>query len=123
MTVSPQASPEEHCVFCRMVSGAVTPDIVFDGGDTLFFYDKAPKARVHVVGITKKHLTSLHSMVADDQALIGKLLHDAAHVAESVGISESGYRVSTNVGSDGGQEIQHLHFHILGGERLGALRG
>lgn len=96
-------------------------DVVFDGGDTIFFRDIHPKAKVHIVGIPKKHLISLAEVVADDQAVMGKLIHDAAHVAESEGISDAGYRVSTNVGANAGQEVPHLHFHILGGEALGPL--
>ena len=122
MAASQQARQKERCIFCRIVAGTAAADIVFDGGDTLFFYDVAPKARVHIIGIPKHHLISLHSMAADDQALLGKLLHDVAHVAENVGVSATGYRVITNVGQDSGQEVEHLHFHILGGEQLGPLR-
>lgn len=113
---------EEGCIFCNIIDSTTAADVVFDGGDTLFFRDISPKARVHIVGIPKKHLTSLATMIADDQALVGKLLHDAAHVAENIGVSESGYRVITNAGRDAGQEIQHLHLHILGGEPLGPMR-
>lgn len=109
------------CIFCQISSGTTQADIVFDGGDTLFFRDISPKAAVHIVGIPKKHIDALSKVVADDQAMIGKLLHDAAHVASEAGIGDSGYRVLTNVGSDAGQEVQHLHFHILGGQPLGPL--
>jgi histidine triad (HIT) family protein len=112
----------EQCVFCRIVTKQLSADIVFDGGDTLFFRDIRPKAKVHIVGIPKKHLESLNGMVADDQAVVGKLLHEVAHVAEEAGIRDSGYRVITNVGTHSGQEVAHLHFHILGGEPLGPLR-
>lgn len=110
------------CIFCEIVNGATPADIVFDGGDTMFFRDINPKARVHVVGIPKKHLSSLDVMHGEDHTIIGKLLHEAADVAKDLGINESGYRVITNVGADAGQEIEHLHFHILGGEPLGPLR-
>ena len=110
------------CIFCGIADSVSSADIVFDGGDTLFFRDINPKAAVHVIGIPKKHLDSLDAVHGDDHALIGKLLHDAADVADSLGIKESGYRVVTNVGSDAGQEVQHLHFHILGGEALGPVR-
>lgn len=88
----------------------------------MFFHDIHPKAKIHVVGITKKHLADLGDMVGDDHLVIGKLLHEAAHVAEDLGIGKSGYRVITNVGQDAGQEIQHFHIHLLGGEPLGSLR-
>lgn len=112
----------ENCIFCQIVDGTTAADIVFDGGDTLFFRDISPKARVHIVGIPKKHLESLASIRGDDHLVIGKLLHEVSQVAEQVGIHESGYRVITNVGADAGQEVKHLHFHIIGGEPLGPLR-
>lgn len=112
----------EECIFCAIVDGSTEADVVFDGGDTLFFRDITPKANVHIVGITKKHISSLDAMLGDDHAVIGKLLHEAAHVASEAGISDSGYRVITNIGADAGQEIQHIHFHILGGEPLGPLK-
>ncbi len=112
----------DECIFCRIAREETKADIVFDGGDTIFFRDIHPKAKIHIVGIPKKHLSSLNDLHGDDHSLIGKLLHEAGHVAEELGIKESGYRVLTNVGRDAGQEVQHLHFHILGGESLGPLR-
>ena len=114
-------TPSE-CVFCNIILGNTSAEILFDGGDTLFFRDIHPKASVHIVGITKKHLSSLDAMTGDDHALIGKLLHDATHVARDAGIFEGGYRVLTNIGKNAGQEVPHLHFHILGGEDLGGIR-
>lgn len=115
-------SSNPDCIFCQIAEGSTPADVVFDGGDTLFFRDISPKAPVHVVGIPKKHLESLDEMVGDNHAVVGKLLHEATHVAADMGIAESGYRVITNVGEDAGQEIKHLHFHIVGGESLGPLR-
>jgi len=115
-------TPQAECIFCQIVAGTTQADVLFDGGDTLFFRDISPKAAVHIVGIPKKHLASLDAVVADDQAMLGKLLHDCADVATTAGLVEGGYRVLTNVGSDAGQEVNHLHFHILGGEPLGPLR-
>ncbi|HLC49659.1 MAG TPA: HIT domain-containing protein [Candidatus Andersenbacteria bacterium] len=111
-----------ECIFCNIINGAVSADIVFDGGDTLFFKDIHPKAPVHIVGIPKKHFESLDAMVGDDHLVMGKLMHDATHVAREAGIFESGYRVLTNIGIHAGQEVPHVHFHILGGENLGPIR-
>lgn len=110
------------CVFCQIAAGTTPAEVVFDGGDTLFFRDISPKAPVHVVGIPKKHIDSLAAMIGDDHAVMGKLLHEIAHVAESLDIQAGGYRVITNVGRNAGQEVRHLHFHVLGGEPLGPLR-
>ncbi|MEK7499981.1 MAG: HIT domain-containing protein [Patescibacteria group bacterium] len=112
----------ETCIFCNIINGTVSADILFDGGDTLFFNDIHPKASVHIVGIPKQHIETLDAMVGDDHLMMGKLLHDAAHVARDAGILESGYRVVTNVGLHAGQDIPHLHIHILGGEMLGPIR-
>ena len=102
------------CIFCQIAAGTTEADVVFDGGDTLFFRDISPKAAVHIVGIPKEHQTDLHD--------VGKILSNVEAVALKVGIAESGYRVITNRGSDAGQEVAHLHFHILGGEPLGPLK-
>ena len=110
------------CIFCAIAEGTATADIVYDGDDTLFFRDLSPKAKVHVLGIPKIHLASLAGVTGEHHELIGKLLHDAVHVAEEMGLRDSGYRVITNIGPDSGQEVPHLHVHILGGEPLGPLR-
>lgn len=117
-----ESSEQTDCIFCQIADGEASADIVFDGGDTVFFRDIHPKAPVHIVGIPKKHLTSLADVHGDDHALVGKLLHEAAEVAAEAGLTENGFRVVTNVGRDAGQEVEHLHFHILGGESLGPLR-
>lgn len=109
------------CIFCKIAEGVVTAEVLFDGGDTIFFRDAHPQAPVHVIGIPKKHLSSLDDMSGDDHSVMGKLLHEASHVARDLGIFETGYRVITNVGKDAGQEVMHLHFHIIGGESLGPL--
>lgn len=113
---------EQACVFCSIVDGAAPADIVFDGGDTLFFRDISPKAPTHIVGIPKKHIRSMAEMKVEDQGVAGKLLRDAALVARDEGIEKDGYRLITNVGAFAGQVVPHLHFHILGGEPLGPLR-
>lgn len=112
---------ELECIFCKIAEQAIPAEVLFDGGDTMFFKDSNPKAPVHIVGIPKKHLVSLDAIQGDDHAMIGKLLHEATHVARDAGIFESGYRVITNVGENAGQEVRHLHFHIVGGEDLGPL--
>ena len=115
-------NPNPDCIFCNIVTGSAPADIVFDGGDTLFFRDISPKARIHIVGIPKPHLDSLKDVRSDHHLMMGKLMHDVVHVATEQGLNEGGYRVLTNVGTDAGQQVNHLHFHIMGGESLGPLR-
>lgn len=112
----------KDCIFCAIAAGESAADVVFDGGDTLWFRDINPKATVHVLGIPKEHIQSLAVVSGDNHQLLGKLLHEASDVAEQVGVAESGYRVLTNVGRDAGQDVQHLHIHLLGGENLGPMR-
>lgn len=114
-------SGEDSCIFCKIVQATVPTEILFDGGDTIFFKDIHPKAPVHIIGIPKKHLESLDAIIGDDHLMIGKLLHDASHVAREAGILETGYRIVTNIGLHAGQEVPHLHFHILGGKPLGPI--
>src|SRR3989344_5094351 len=101
----------DTCIFCAIAGGSSMADVVFDGGDTLWFRDIHPKAVVHVVGIPKEHIASLAVVNGDNHPLLGKLLHEAADVAEQLGVAEEGYRVLTNVGRNAGQEIHHLHIH------------
>lgn len=115
-----EAGRKEGCIFCDIVSGITEADVVFDGGDTLFFRDISPKAPVHVLGILKVHISSLRDVNKENCAAVGKLLSDAVVTAEKMGLKDGGYRVITNVGQDAGQEVEHLHFHILGGEALGS---
>jgi len=114
-------SVANDCIFCSIAAGITPAEVLFDGGDTIFFRDTNPKAPVHIIGIPKKHLASLDALTGDDHLVMGKLMHEAAHIARDAGIFESGYRVIANVGKDAGQEITHLHFHIVGGENLGPL--
>ena len=87
------------------------------------FRDIAPKAPVHILLIPKKHLASLAEAGPDDAALLGKMQLLARQLAEKEGVAESGFRVLTNSGPNSGQEVAHLHYHLLGGEPLGDIRG
>jgi len=111
------------CVFCGIARGERATNAILETEDTMFFYDIAPKAKVHVVGITKKHLSSLDEMTEEDRGVVGKLMDEVGEVIRKTDIDPAkGYRVVTNIGPQGGQEIPHLHFHILGGEPVGPLR-
>ena len=76
------------CIFCDIASEVTAANVVFDGGDTLFFNDISPKARVHVVGILKTHMSSLGEINASNSAMVGKLLSDAVVVAEKMGLNK-----------------------------------
>jgi histidine triad (HIT) family protein len=112
----------DDCIFCRIARGDIPSDIVLEDADFVAFRDIQPKAREHVLVVPREHIVSLNEMVGRPAGEGDALLRFIVAVAEEVGVEESGYRALTNVGPDGGQEVQHLHFHILGGEDLGDFR-
>jgi histidine triad (HIT) family protein len=108
---------DTSCLFCRIVAGEIPATLIAESPHAVAFRDIAPKAPVHVLVIPRRHVASLAS--ATDAGELGEVLALAARVAASEGVAESGYRVVTNVGVDGGQSVGHLHFHVLGGRALG----
>ena len=109
----------DDCIFCRIARGEIGSDVVLEEADFLAFRDLNPKASQHILVIPREHLVSLNDLEGRERDTGSALLSFMVRVADKVGIKDSGYRVVTNVGEDGRQEIQHLHFHLLGGERLG----
>jgi histidine triad (HIT) family protein len=106
----------DTCIFCRIVSGSIPAQIVAQNEVALAFRDLHPQAPVHVLVIPRRHVGSLAT--ADDQAELGALTLLAAEVARLEGVAETGYRVVTNIGNDGGQTVGHLHLHVLGGRAM-----
>ena len=109
----------EDCLFCKMARHEIEPAIVYEDDDVLAFKDIKPLAPVHVLLIPKKHLANLNEMTEADIALLGRIQMVAKTVAAQLGLAESGYRLVMNCGPDSGQEVFHLHFHLLGGRFLG----
>lgn len=111
------------CLFCKIAAGEIPSAKVYEDEEILAFRDIAPKAPVHILLIPKKHLASLAEAGEDDAALLGKMQILARQLAEKEGVAESGFRVVANSGPNSGQEVAHLHYHLLGGELLGDIRG
>jgi len=107
-----------ECLFCKMVSGQIKPNTVYEDDDVLAFKDINPQAPVHVLVIPKKHTATLNDLKPGDAALVGKLLMTAARIAKDSGIAESGYRAVMNCNADAGQSVFHVHLHLLGGRIL-----
>lgn len=103
------------CLFCKIVNKEIPANVELENEDCLAFHDINPKAPIHILAIPKKHIESFNDV---DPETMAKLTTFIQEVASKVGIDKSGYRVITNVGDDGGQEVKHLHFHILGGAKL-----
>jgi histidine triad (HIT) family protein len=109
------------CIFCRIAAGEAPGDMVAADDEFVAFRDAHPAAPVHVLVAPRLHMTSLDviEMLGPDGA--GRLLHFVAALARELGVAETGYRVVTNIGPDAGQEVFHLHWHVLGGRRLGEM--
>ena len=105
-----------QCLFCKMVAGIIKPDLVFEDDTVLAFKDINPQAPVHILIIPKVHIATLNDL--DDTLLAGQLLQTAAKLAKQEGLSEDGYRTVFNCNKKGGQEVYHLHLHLLGGRQM-----
>jgi histidine triad (HIT) family protein len=113
----------DNCLFCRIVAGEIPADVVHESPRVLAFRDITPKAPVHVLVIPRDHHENAAALAAADPGLAGEVLQVAGAVAEKEGVAESGYRLIFNAGPDSGQEVLHVHGHVLGGQPLGALTG
>lgn len=105
-----------ECLFCKMVAGVIKPDIVYEDEHILAFRDINPRAPVHILIIPKIHVATLNDL--DDPTLAGQLLNTVPIIAAQQELSTTGYRTVINCNSDGGQEVYHLHLHLLGGRRM-----
>ncbi len=105
----------DDCIFCRIAKGDIPSDVVLEDADFVAFRDIHPKAAEHVLVIPREQIVSLNDLEGRPGDTGHLLLQFIVKVATKLGIAESGYRTLTNVGPDGGQEVQHLHFHIMGG--------
>lgn len=106
------------CLFCKIAAGDIPCNKIYEDDDFLAFHDINPKAPVHVLVIPKQHLASLNDATDMDTPLLGQLMDATRKVAKDLGVDDPGYRVIINVGEGGGQEVFHIHVHILGGKTL-----
>ena len=109
----------EDCLFCKIVKGEIPSSKVYEDEEILAVKDINPAAPIHILVIPKKHIISLAHMEKEDEALIGRIYGVINEIARDQGFKENGYRVIVNCGKDGGQEVMHLHFHLLAGKQLG----
>jgi len=109
---------EDDCLFCKFVSGAIAPAVVYETERVLAFKDINPKAPTHVLIVPKRHVATINDLLPSDAPLVGELFLAAKEVARLGGVAESGYRVAMNCGEGAGQSVFHLHLHLLGGRRF-----
>lgn len=110
---------DESCIFCRIASGEMGTEFVAQSDHGVAFDDIEPSAPVHMLIVSRRHVASLREL--DDPVIAADLLRLATKAAEERGLYDSGYRVVTNDGEIAGQTVFHLHFHVLGGQRLGRM--
>ena len=110
---------DENCLFCKIIKGEIPSSKVYEDEEILAFKDINPAAPIHVLVIPKKHIESLAKMEDGDEKIISKIYKVINEIPEKQGFKENGYRVIVNCGKDGGQEVEHLHFHLLAGKQLG----
>lgn len=109
----------EDCIFCKIIKGEIPSNKIYEDDEILAFNDINPVAPIHILVIPKKHITSLAHIKEEDKKIIGKIYNVINKIAEQKGVKESGYRVIVNCGEDAGQEVMHLHFHLLAGKKFG----
>lgn len=108
---------ESACLFCRIIRGEIPARKVMEDSECLAFWDIQPQAPVHILILPKQHVSRLSEVQESGAALLGKLLAAAGRIAREQKL-DSGYRVVVNCGPDGGQAVEHLHLHLLGGRKM-----
>jgi len=108
-------------IFKKIIDKEIPADIVYEDDLVMAFKDINPQAPVHIVIIPKKEIATINDVTEADEATLGRLFIAAAKIAKDEGIDESGYRLMVNVNKDGGQEVFHLHMHLMGGRPLGPM--
>lgn len=103
------------CLFCRIVAGEIPSTRVADDDLAIAIRDIAPRAPTHILLMPREHIASAADLTEADAGLVGRIFAMAAELARSEGIADAGYRIVTNVGTWGGQTVDHLHFHLMGG--------
>ena len=106
------------CIFCKIVDKEIPVEIVYENEEIMAFNDINPQAPVHILIIPKKHIPTLNNIIAEQKKLIGEILFVAQKIAREKGIAERGYRTVFNCNTDAGQDVFHIHLHLLGGRKM-----
>ncbi|MCI9245628.1 MAG: histidine triad nucleotide-binding protein [Clostridia bacterium] len=109
----------EDCIFCKIIKGEIPSEKVYEDDEILAFKDIQPAAPIHVLIIPKKHIANLMEIQKEDSELMGRMVVVMQKIAKQLGIDEKGFRIISNCGPDSGQEVMHLHFHLLAGRTMG----
>ncbi|KTD49174.1 histidine triad nucleotide-binding protein [Legionella quateirensis] len=107
-----------NCLFCKIAQGEIPATVLFEDNEIMAFRDIRPQAPTHILVIPKRHIATINDTSDQDEQLLGKIILRAKKLAESEGLSETGYRLVFNINSGGGQEVYHIHLHLLGGRQM-----
>lgn len=110
----------EETIFTKIISGTIPSKIIYHDDLVTAFADIAPKAKHHILIVTNKPIPTVNDVTEADELALGRLFTAAKKIAADLGIAADGYRLIVNVGADGGQEVPHIHMHLLGGQKMGA---
>jgi histidine triad (HIT) family protein len=108
----------EDCIFCKIAGGEIKTDLLYQDDEVVAFRDINPKAPTHILVIPKDHIPSLNETTPEHKRLLGHMVNVASALAKSEKVDKSGFRLLINSGADAGQEVPHLHLHLLGGQKL-----
>jgi histidine triad (HIT) family protein len=108
----------EDCIFCKIVNKDIPAELIFEDEQIVAFNDINPQAPIHILIIPKEHFASLNDIPEEKKELLSHILLRARQIAQNIGIEENGYRIVLNTARDSGQEVFHIHFHLLGGRRM-----
>ena len=108
----------QDCLFCKIVRGEIPADVVYEDDKLMAFRDINPQAPVHLLVIPRKHIGSLADVTSEDTELLGHIQSVIAKLAHEQGFAQQGFRVVNNCNEDGGQEVAHIHYHVLAGRRM-----
>jgi len=109
------------CIFCKIIKGDIPTDKLYEDEYVVAFNDINPKSPTHILVVPKKHIATLNDVGPDDMSVIPQIFSAIQKIATKHGVAEDGYRVIVNTNKASGQEVFHIHFHIMGGRQLGGM--
>ena len=111
----------KDCIFCKIIKGDIPTEKIYEDENVIAFNDISPKSPTHILVVPKKHVASLNDLKPDDMNMILHVFDAIKKIAAKQGVAEDGYRVIVNTNKSAGQEVFHIHFHIMGGRQLGSM--
>ncbi|KTC94408.1 histidine triad nucleotide-binding protein [Legionella erythra] len=106
------------CLFCKIIKGEIPATVLFDDSEVMVIRDIRPQAPTHLLVLPKKHIATINDSDSNDEQLLGRMILTAKKMAHNEHLSDFGYRLVFNVNAGGGQEVYHIHLHILGGRQM-----